>query len=354
MNRRDFIFQTSAIAGLAVCDTLVQAKSSDNEPFQVHQWQRDEANPVFPLGTDWFDVDTCMNPFVVVHEGEYLLFYGGGDAQGNRRICLATTPISDLFNWKRHGPIVDLGAKGSFDEFWCVLPCVHRIGNKWHLYYTGRSKGDGGLQSFRGIGLATSDDLFHWKKWSDEPVLRGDGFSEWPDNHGIAGGGSLVALPQSDGRILYRMYYTLATGTPSEDLLVDQAKQSVVAHSYDGINWNDKQVVLRPRLDAKYENAAAIGLTVWKTSKGWRGIYAGIGTQFGAYSICEATSKDGLTWNRGKPGENLSIPPGEAAWENQMTEYPNVVPEGDKLRLFYCGNGYGRTGIGTAIARPLK
>jgi len=32
-----------------------------------------------------------------------------------------------------------------------------------------------------------------------------------------------------------------------------------------------------------------------------------------------------------------------------MVEYPCVISEGDHLRLFYCGNGYGSTGIGTAL-----
>jgi hypothetical protein len=36
-------------------------------------------------------------------------------------------------------------------------------------------------------------------------------------------------------------------------------------------------------------------------------------------------------------------------WEKQMVEYPSVIREGDHLRLFYCGNSYGRTGIGTAV-----
>jgi len=27
-----------------------------------------------------------------------------------------------------------------------------------------------------------------------------------------------------------------------------------------------------------------------------------------------------------------------------------VIQEGEGLRLFYCGNGYGKTGIGTATA----
>ena len=82
-------------------------------------------------------------------------------------------------------------------------------------------------------------------------------------------------------------------------------------------------------------------------------IYAGIGTRFGAYSICEAVSDDGLNWERGQPGENLALAPAGTGWESKMTEYPNVIEENGKLRLFYCGNGYGTTGIGTALADML-
>ena len=36
-----------------------------------------------------------------------------------------------------------------------------------------------------------------------------------------------------------------------------------------------------------------------------------------------------------------------------MTTYPHVVEEQGKLRLFNCGNGYGTTGIGAAVAERL-
>ena len=266
----------------------------------THNWQRDPHNPVFPPGPAEFDATACMNPFVLRRGDEYWMFYAGGDKADHRRICLAIARVGDLTHWQRLGPLFDIGGKGAFDEDWCVLPCVHRIGNHWHLYYTGRSLDhDAGLQGFRGIGLAVSDDLRHWRKTSTEPVLLGDGFSEWPDNRGIAGGARIMELPQPDGRILYRMYYTLATGRPSKDLLANQAKSAVIAHSYDGRQWFDKRVVLRPRADAAYENAATIALNVWQTRTQYRAIYAGIGPQFGAYSILEAVSRDGLVWERG-------------------------------------------------------
>lgn len=351
-DRRRFL--QAVAAGSLACWSAPAHSAESEQPFEVHRWQRDERNPVLPPGPASFDVGCCMNPFALRRGDEYWLYYAGADAQGRRRICLATAPVDRLTEWKRHGPLFDLGGKGAFDETWCVLPCVHRIGDRWRLYYTGRSsQSKAGLQSFYGMGLATSDDLLNWKKHSPEHLLTGDGFAEWPNNRGIAGGGRIVELPGEGGRTLYRMYYTLPTGTPSKELRVDQAKQSVIAHSYDGLEWFDKRVVLRPREEAAYENAATIALNIWKTRTRWRAIYAGIGTQFGAYSICEAVSNDGLTWSRGKPGENLALAPTGKGWESKMTEYPNVIAENGKLRLFYCGNGYGVTGIGTAVADML-
>lgn len=321
--------------------------------FQVHSWIKDPRNPILPPGGGAFDVGCCMNPFVLRRGEEYWLYYAGADEGGHRRICLAIAKVGALDQWERLGPLFDLGGPGKFDHNWCVLPCVHRIGGQWHLYYTGNSGQPGGLQAFWGMGLVVSDDLLHWRKYADEPILRGDGFPEWPANHGIAGGGRIIELAEPDGRTLYRMHYTLATGTPSKDLLIDQAKQSVIAHSHDGIHWFDKRVAMRPRPEADYENAATIALNVWQTRTRWRAIYAGIGTRFGFYSICEAVSADGLAWERGRPGENLSLAPSGDGWERQMVEYPNVIQEDGKLRLFYCGNGYGATGIGTALADML-
>lgn len=358
------VWIATAVAGLAAllspclgedaANTIKERDQGMKAPFQVHQWQRDPRNPVLPPGGGDFDVGCCMNPFVIRQGDEYYLFYSGADKKGTRRICLAIAPVSDITQWKRLGPLFDVGGKGSFDETWCVLPMVHKFGSKWHLYYTGRSNAGGGLQAFYGMGLATSDDLVHWTKVTTNTyLLTGDGFPQWPKNRAIAGGGMFMDLPQPDGRTLVRMYYTLPTGTTSKDLLVDQAKQAVIAHSYDGIEWFDKRVILQPRLEADYENAAVIALNVWKTKTGYRAIYGGIGSRFGAYSICEATSADSLAWERGAPDENLALPPSGTGWESKMTEYPHVVEENGKLRLFYCGNGYGATGIGTALADPL-
>jgi hypothetical protein len=253
------VLLASAVAGRASGATAA-AK------FQVHEWKKDDKNPVLPPTKDGdFDAGCCMNPFALRQGDEYYLFYSGAQKSGRRRICLATAPVNDLHNWTRHGPLFETGPKGSFDETWCVLPCVHKIGGRWHMYWTGRSAQGGGLQAFNGIGLATSDDLKTWKKSSDEPILKGDGYEEWPKNRGIAGGGRILEFPGENGKTIYRMYYTLATGTPSKMLTVDQAKQSVCADSTDGLTWTNRKVLLKPRPDVPYENAGVIALNVWKT-----------------------------------------------------------------------------------------
>ena len=200
--------------------------------------------------------------------------------------------------------------------------------------------------------MATSDDGLHFERLSTFPIITGDQTPQFPDNRGIAGGGTILQELRLDGSTHYRLYYTLATGTPdSNDIRVDQEKHCAVCHSTDGLRWTDHRVVLSPRASVTTEDAAVAAPWVWRDGDLYRMMYCGIGTRWGYYSMSEAVSTDGYTWDRGEGDENLALTPNPAsAWESQMVEYPSIVDEGDQLRLFYCGNGYGMTGIGTATA----
>jgi predicted GH43/DUF377 family glycosyl hydrolase len=294
-----------------------------------------------------------MNPWAIRVDNQIRLYYSGGDARGHQRICLATASADRPTEFTRHGVVLDLGHTGTFDCRWCVLPLVRKFGNRWHLYYTGRDDAATGLQSFWGIGLATSDDGIHFERHSTFPIITGDQTTHFPYNTGIAGGGTIVEETSPDGSTTYRLYYTLATGTPHEDIRIDQEKHCAVAHSDDGMRWTDHRVILSPRPEVPSEDAAVAAPWVWKDKEGYRMIYCGIGTRWGFYSMSEAASNDGYVWNRGEGGDNLSLAPSpENEWENQMVEYPSILEEGEQFRLFYCGNGYGMTGIGTALGNP--
>ena len=318
-------------------------------------WQRDPNNPILPPGlAGTYDCRGCMNPFVLRVGSEYRLYYSGVDADGYHRICLATAPVAEATSFTRHGVVLDVGGADDFDGRWCVVPLVHRFGDTWHLYYTGRHRRTGlGLQSFTGIGLATSSDGIHFTRYGHNPVITGDQTVEFPRNRGVAGGGTILEDAQADGTTHYRMYYTLAVGRPSDDVRVDQEKHCAVCRSADGIGWKGHHVILHPRRSVPSEDIAVAAPFVWREPGGYRMIYCGIGTRWGYYSMSQAVSEDGYKWHRGDGDENLTLTPGPAgSWEEQMVEYPSVIREKDKLRLFYCGNGYGATGIGTATA-PL-
>jgi len=327
-------------------------------PLMNLQLERDSSNPVLPIVAESsFDCNCCMNPFAVL-EGEFVsLYYAGADRNGHRRICLAKAPLADLTKWERFGPLFERGEEGSFDANWCVLPCVHRFENKWHLYFSGNEgfASGLGLQSFPGIGLAVSDDGVTFSKYSDQPVITGDQTKKFPKNRGIAGGGSILEDKQEDDTIVYRMYYTLATGKPNKDMRKDQEKHCAVCFSHDGITWTDHRIIMSPRQDVPHEDAAVAAPFVWRESSGlYRMIYCPIGTKWGFYSLAQAVSEDGFIWYRGEGDENIILTPNRGnadSWESQMVEYPSVVQTENELVLFYCGNGYGKTGIGVARAK---
>lgn len=319
-------------------------------------WIRETNNLIFPLGEpNTFDSNYCMNPFVLRIGDEYHLYYAGGDKHDDRRICLATAPVDNLTQWTRHGPILELGDAGSFDAKWAVLPHIVQINpNRWHLYYTGNSGIGQGLSAFPGIGLAISDDGKHWQKYENSPILAPTGKVGDSDAMGIAGG-SVIKVLLPDGQTEWRFYYT-GCPTIGDDIFLDQQKQCCFATSQDAIHWERQGAIMWRNPDHDYENVAVAGPVASQLEDGtYQMWYSAIGTRWGAYSIAYAESDDGITWQRGTHyGDNLQIGPVGTGWEQQMVEYPFVIREDEHLRLFYCGNDYGGSGIGTALSSALR
>lgn len=329
-------------------------RDADNHVFPPSD-QSVEGTPGAPNFTGKFDINCCMNPYLIEHEGQWRLYYAGADEKGRRRICMATAPIGDAKNWTRHGPVFDVGPADSFDAAWCVLPHVVRMDNgKWHCYYTANCGKGAGLSAFPGIGVAISDDLVHWEKYEGNPVIKPSYIDGDPDAIGMAGG-SVIKVNLPDGGSEWRYYYT-GCPTVGDDYFLHQQKTNCLAVSQDGLHWEKRGSVLDRQEDRDYNDVACATPVVWQDDDGlFRMVYSAIGTRWGFYSICYAESDDGIAWRRGEHyGDDLTMGPTGQGWERQMVEYPTVVREGSRRRLFYAGNGYGGNGIGTAVSSPLR
>ncbi|MDX1564400.1 MAG: glycosyl hydrolase, partial [Phycisphaeraceae bacterium] len=117
---------------------------------------------------------------VVYHNGLYHLFH----LVLPNHDFIAHAVSTNAINWRRVGNALFIGDPGSWDDLmlWTmhVTPDPHRPGS-WRMFYTGLSRREQGRM--QRVGLALSDDLYHWKKapvhWEDlrgptdpEPVLE--------------------------------------------------------------------------------------------------------------------------------------------------------------------------------------
>lgn len=124
------------------------------------------------------------------------------------------------------------------------------------------------------------------------------------------------------------------------------------AESQDGIHWDRRGVVCidlkssdeggiaRPcviREDGKYK--------MWYSYRGSRNYRT---DRRQSYRIGYAESDDGLVWIR--KDEKAGIDVADDGWDSDMIAYAYVYERGQKLHMIYCGNGFGRTGIGYAVA----
>ncbi|QDT04680.1 hypothetical protein K227x_30740 [Rubripirellula lacrimiformis] len=105
---------------------------------------------------------------VLFHEGIYHLFH----LVLPNHDYIAHAVSEDGFSWRRVRNAVFIGHPGDWDDsmLWTmhVSPDPHQVG-RWRMFYTGLSRRDRGLK--QRLGMATSDDLYHWTKsavsWKD-------------------------------------------------------------------------------------------------------------------------------------------------------------------------------------------
>lgn len=117
------------------------------------------------------------------------------------------------------------------------------------------------------------------------------------------------------------------------------------AESFDGINWNKKDIDCIPLLPNERCIARPCVLIEENIYKMWYSIFDNTG-----YKMGYAESNDGITWRRRDDEVGLFV--SDSGWDSEMVEYPFVFNHNDNKYMLYNGNGYGKTGFG--LARLVK
>ncbi len=104
-------------------------------------------------------------PYIIQHDGTYYMYYCAGD-QDHTNYRMHLATSTDLWNWKRHE-----GNPLFRDGYDARDPYILNHEGKWIMYYTANDNPSGGHHI---VAYRTSDDLLHW---SDRSIAYQDSVS---------------------------------------------------------------------------------------------------------------------------------------------------------------------------------
>ncbi len=319
------------------------------------RWTLDEKNPVIRPGQlhPGLDDDHAGAGHVVRLGDAYRMYYWGVGPEG-KVILMAESSVEAPNEWTPAGgvllarePDTDYNCNGPSFPF--VLPVE---GDRWCMYFGawGRGREDGRLPNT--TGLAVSDDAgLTWRYHPENPIIPLD--RPWDR----CGTGS-VSVVRVGGEL--RMYYTSIKEYFERPAGVRTGHGDVIprigigyAVSRDGVRWekplDDFMVAPRGAGAEPYEYICSKPCVI-RDGDAWRMWVSTFGP---AYRVRSLTSANGLdwSWNASDADGDLGVgAPG--AFDDVQRSYASVVRHGDEYRMWYTGNGFGRTGMGYAVGIP--
>lgn len=121
---------------------------------------------------------------VAEHAGRTHFFYierrlaEGTPFYPGHEIFFGHASTGDFFEWEVHDPVM-LVRPGTWEGSHMWAPCVIRHGNEFIMAYTGINR-----HISQNIGLASSTDLFEWKRWESNPLspCKGKAWAAWSED----------------------------------------------------------------------------------------------------------------------------------------------------------------------------
>jgi hypothetical protein len=231
-------------------------------------------------------------------------------------------------------PVIGPGTPGRFDDAGTTLSSLVAYGGRRYFYYIGWSLRRS-VPYHLAIGLAVADS------GPAEPMLE-------PLHGPIVDRNRVDPLFCTAPTVLidnghWRMWYLSGTGWPKDDDRMTPSYNTRYAESADGIEWERKGLVV---LDTAGDELGFSRPSVIFDGRQYSMWYS-VRARSHPYRLGFARSDDGINWQRQDDEAGLVV--SEEGWDSEMIAYPHVFDHGSDRYMLYCGNGYGRTGVGLAI-----
>lgn len=231
-------------------------------------------------------------------------------------------------------PVLTCGNAGTFDDNGVFPAHAYIHGGRTYLYYTGFQLLDKVRYSNFG-GLAISLDGKSFERVSEAPLLdRAD------EGLHVRAGQSVL---EENG--IFKTCYSAGTGWEVVEGQLRPTYDVFYQESPDGITYGKKGKCI-VRCDSSIEHGLGRPQIV-RIGPDYYVFYTRRIRHQMKYHIGCSVSSDTTTWKR--IDDWVNIPFGSAGeFDSDMVYFPSVIRANNRVFLFYCGNQFGKGGIGYA------
>jgi hypothetical protein len=231
-------------------------------------------------------------------------------------------------------PIIELGARGTFDEFGMYPASVIRTDEDIRIYYAGWTRCES-VPFNAAIGVIVSrDGGATFSRLGPGPVL-----SYSPDEPFVLGS---PKIRKFDG--VWYLWYASGRRWARTDGRPEPVYEIRMASSPDGINWTRMgRGLIENRLDGDECQAAA---DVFRSGETYHMFFSHRHYLSRLYAIGYASSTDLVHWSRDDSQAGIGVSP--EGWDSESVSYAHVFEVDAAVYMLYQGNQLGRDGFGLA------
>jgi predicted GH43/DUF377 family glycosyl hydrolase len=275
-------------------------------------------------GPDSCDVYGARDAWVFKAGDTYIMHY---DAAGPRGwLCARATSI-DLLNWKRDGPVMELGPPGTPDEASASYGVTFHDGSEWHMFYLGTRNASPPPDRVPMVPYLTL------KARSSSP------FGPWIKQREVVpfdlAPGTYYSRSASPGMVVrgdgeYLQFFSAADGDPQLSRTLGIARTRDLHGT-----WQPDSVPALPP-EEQIENSS---LYFEESNGTWFLFTNHVGFREGEEEYTDAIwvywSRDLTRWN--PEHKAVVLDRNNCRWSRRVIGLPSVVRFGNRLALFYDG-----------------